>query len=98
MQAQPVIPMLVGPLQRRSTRLAFLASGLAMAAWAPLVPFAKSRLGLGFDPQQALPVLGRALLLQNKFQQLLDASAASAAATKRREGTSANIRTHHHGA
>lgn len=35
---------------------------------------------LGFDPQQALPVLGRALLLQNKFQQLLDASAASAAA------------------
>ena len=28
---------------------------------------------LGFDPQQALPVLGRALLLQNKFQQLLDA-------------------------
>lgn len=36
----------VGPLQRLSTRLTFLASGLAMAAWAPLVPFAKSRLGL----------------------------------------------------
>ena len=39
--------MHVGPQQRLSTRLAFLASGLAMAAWAPLVPFAKARLGLG---------------------------------------------------
>ncbi|MET0266683.1 MAG: MFS transporter [Duganella sp.] len=39
--------MHVGPQQRLSTRLAFLASGLAMAAWAPLVPFAKTRLGLG---------------------------------------------------
>lgn len=37
---------IVGPQQRLSTRLTFLASGLAMAAWAPLVPFAKSRLGL----------------------------------------------------
>lgn len=35
---------------------------------------------LGYDPQLALPVLGRALLLQNKFQPLLDASAAIAAA------------------
>ncbi len=39
--------MHVGPQQRRSTRLAFLAAGLAMAAWAPLVPFAKARLELG---------------------------------------------------
>jgi MFS family permease len=37
----------VGPQQRLSTRLAFLAAGLAMSAWAPLVPFAKTRLGLG---------------------------------------------------
>lgn len=37
----------IGPQQRLSTRLTFLASGLAMAAWAPLVPFAKTRLGLG---------------------------------------------------
>ncbi|MRX08417.1 MFS transporter [Pseudoduganella sp. FT25W] len=37
----------VGPQQRLSTRLAFLAAGLAMAAWAPLVPFAKTRLALG---------------------------------------------------
>ncbi|MBV7538924.1 MFS transporter [Duganella sp. sic0402] len=38
---------IVGPQQRLSTRLAFLAAGLAMATWAPLVPFAKARLGLG---------------------------------------------------
>jgi MFS family permease len=37
----------VGPRQGRSTRLAFLTAGLAMSAWAPLVPFAKLRLGLG---------------------------------------------------
>ncbi|USX20413.1 MFS transporter [Oxalobacteraceae bacterium OTU3REALA1] len=37
----------VGPKQRLSTRLAFLAAGLAMSAWAPLVPFAKARLALG---------------------------------------------------
>ncbi|MET3131101.1 putative MFS family arabinose efflux permease [Oxalobacteraceae bacterium GrIS 1.11] len=36
----------IGPPQRRATRLVFLAAGLAMAAWAPLVPYAKSRLGL----------------------------------------------------
>lgn len=38
---------LIGPKQRRSTRLAFFTAGLAMAAWAPLVPYAKARLGLG---------------------------------------------------
>lgn len=37
----------VGPQQRLSTRLAFLSAGLATSAWAPLVPFAKLRLGLG---------------------------------------------------
>ena len=37
----------VGPRQRLSTRFAFLASGLAMSAWAPLVPFTKQRLALG---------------------------------------------------
>ncbi|MDC8759524.1 MFS transporter [Janthinobacterium fluminis] len=36
----------IGPPQRRATRLVFLAAGLAMAAWAPLVPYAKVRLGL----------------------------------------------------
>lgn len=37
----------IGLKQRRSTRLAFLTAGLAMAAWAPLVPYAKARLALG---------------------------------------------------
>lgn len=32
--------------QRVSTRLAFLAAGMAMSAWAPLVPYAKERMGL----------------------------------------------------
>jgi len=32
--------------QRVSTRLAFLAAGMAMSAWAPLVPYAKMRLDL----------------------------------------------------
>ena len=37
----------IGPKQRLSTRLAFLTAGLAMAAWAPLVPYVKAQLGLG---------------------------------------------------
>jgi len=32
--------------QRLSTRLAFLAAGTLMSAWAPLVPYAKTRMGL----------------------------------------------------
>ena len=36
----------IGPPQRRATRLVFFTAGLAMAAWAPLVPYAKERLGL----------------------------------------------------
>lgn len=35
---------------RRSTRLAFLTAGLAMSAWAPLVPYAKQRLALAEGP------------------------------------------------
>jgi predicted MFS family arabinose efflux permease len=34
------------PLAIRATRLIFLASGIGMAAWAPMVPYAKARLGL----------------------------------------------------
>ncbi|NGZ86919.1 MFS transporter [Duganella aceris] len=61
---------IVGPKQRLSTRLAFLAAGLAMSAWAPLVPFAKARLGmseaelgllllcLGAGSLMAMPVTG----------------------------------------
>jgi hypothetical protein len=35
------------PAARLSTRLFFLSSGFVNAAWAPLVPFAKTRTGLG---------------------------------------------------
>jgi predicted MFS family arabinose efflux permease len=35
---------------RVSTRLAFLTAGLAMSAWAPLVPYAKERLALAEGP------------------------------------------------
>jgi MFS family permease len=33
--------------QQLSTRIAFLITGLAMSAWAPLIPFVKTRLGIG---------------------------------------------------
>ena len=36
--------------QRLSTRLAFLAGGMGMSAWAALVPFAKTRMDL--DPAE----------------------------------------------
>jgi predicted MFS family arabinose efflux permease len=35
------------PAARLSTRLFFLSAGIVNAAWAPMVPFAKARLGLG---------------------------------------------------
>ncbi len=34
-----------GAAERRATRAAFLIAGLAMSAWAPLVPYAQARLG-----------------------------------------------------
>jgi predicted MFS family arabinose efflux permease len=34
------------PAARQATRLIFLVSGVAMSAWAPMVPFVKARLGL----------------------------------------------------
>ena len=40
----------------RSTRLIFLVSGIGMAAWAPMVPYAKARLGLD-DAQLGLILL-----------------------------------------
>jgi len=56
--------------QRVSTRLAFLAAGMAMSAWAPLVPYAKARMGieqaelgalllcLGVGSMTAMPLTG----------------------------------------
>ena len=34
------------PAARLATRLAFLVAGFGVACWAPLVPFAKQRLGV----------------------------------------------------
>ncbi|WP_122663795.1 MFS transporter [Pseudomonas viridiflava] len=39
----PVVP---GRLEQFSTRVAFFIAGFAIAAWAPLVPYAKARVGL----------------------------------------------------
>jgi len=47
-------PRLVGA--RRATRLIFLVSGIGMSAWAPMVPYAKARLGLD-DAQLGLALL-----------------------------------------
>jgi predicted MFS family arabinose efflux permease len=58
------------PATRLATRLAFLATGFGMACWAPLVPFAKARLGvdeaqlgllllcLGVGSLLAMPITG----------------------------------------
>ena len=35
-----------GRLEQMSTRIAFFIAGLGIAAWAPLVPYAKARAGL----------------------------------------------------
>lgn len=40
-------PAAPGRLQQVSTRIAFLIAGFGMSAWAPLVPFAKTRAQLG---------------------------------------------------
>jgi fucose permease len=42
---------------RRSTRLVFLLVGIAMASWAPMVPYAKARLGLS-EAELGLVLLG----------------------------------------
>ena len=40
------MPSSDSPATRLATRLAFLVSGFGIACWAPLVPFAKQRLGV----------------------------------------------------
>lgn len=44
------------PAARRATRIIFLVSGMGMSAWAPMVPYAKARLGLD-DAQLGLALL-----------------------------------------
>lgn len=65
-----------GRREQMATRAVFLVAGLAMAAWAPLVPFAKTRLGvddgtfgllllcLGLGSILAMPVTG---ILASRF-------------------------------
>src|SRR5215472_9888817 len=42
----PQMPSADRPATRLATRLAFFVPGFGMAAWAPLVPFAKARLAV----------------------------------------------------
>ena len=45
-------PLVPGRLEQRSTRLAFFIAGFGVAAWAPLVPYAKARAGLDDIPHE----------------------------------------------
>ena len=67
----PAVPHLASTARARlATRLAFFASGFAAASWAPLIPFAKTRVGadeatlgllllcLGLGSVVAMPVTG----------------------------------------
>jgi predicted MFS family arabinose efflux permease len=51
-----MIPSPNRPATRLATRLSFLAAGFGMACWAPLVPFAKARIGVD-DGQLGLLLL-----------------------------------------
>ncbi|MCF4976708.1 MFS transporter, partial [Pseudomonas lactis] len=42
----PPAPVVPGRLEQMSTRIAFFIAGFGIAAWAPLVPFAKARANL----------------------------------------------------
>ncbi|ROM96821.1 MFS transporter [Pseudomonas brassicacearum] len=42
----PPVSVRPGRLEQRSTRIAFFIAGFGIAAWAPLVPYAKARAGL----------------------------------------------------
>jgi len=78
MSATTMMPShpVAGRREQWATRAVFLVAGLAMAAWAPLVPFAKARLGvddatlgllllcLGLGSLIAMPITG---VLANRF-------------------------------
>ncbi|MQU06151.1 MFS transporter [Pseudomonas helleri] len=46
MTSMPKAPPVPGRLEQLSTRIAFFIAGFGIAAWAPLVPYAKARAGL----------------------------------------------------
>ncbi len=63
-----------GGLQRLSTRVAFFIAGFGMAAWAPLVPYAKARLDIGAGALGLLLLcVGLGLLSTAPFAGLLTA-------------------------
>lgn len=82
----------IGALQRLSTRIAFFIAGLAMAAWAPLVPYAKARTGvdegtlgllllaLGAGSMTTMPLTG-ALAARVGCRKLILLASAAVAAT-----------------
>src|ERR1700744_3004315 len=45
-----LMPSADTPATRLATRIAFFRNGFSIAAWAPLVPFVKSRLGVSNGP------------------------------------------------
>ena len=46
MSGPPLVDAAIGAREHLATRVAFLVAGVAIAAWAPLVPLAKARTGL----------------------------------------------------
>ncbi|ALN58476.1 transporter, major facilitator family [Lysobacter enzymogenes] len=82
----------IGALERLSTRIAFFIAGLAMAGWAPLVPYAKARTGvdegtlgllllaLGAGSMTTMPLTGALTARIGCRKVILLASAAVAAA------------------
>ena len=80
------------PETRLATRLAFFASGFGVACWAPLVPYAKARLGLddaalglvllglGFGSVVAMPLAG-ALVARHGSRPMILVAAVGLAAT-----------------
>lgn len=81
----------IGARERLSTRIAFFIAGLAMAAWAPLVPYAKARTGvdegtlgllllaLGAGSMATMPLTGALAARAGCRKVILLASAAVAA-------------------
>ena len=74
-------PVRPGRPEQMSTRLAFFIAGFGIAAWAPLVPYAKARAGLDegtlgllllADVTQAHTLVGTSNMLLNATRRSLD--------------------------
>ncbi len=68
----------LGSAQAYATRIAFFIAGFGMAAWAPLVPFAKDRLGIAEGTLGTLLLcLGAGSIIAMPFAGLLTSRAGS---------------------